>query len=86
MTGRFDRWLAWILRYGSDRLGLSQVESLLVDIIARRTRTLPADEALRLARGLERDGENARALWEQWQAAEAAHTRTVGAVDLVFLG
>lgn len=48
MTGRFDRWLAWILRYGSDRLGLSQVESLLVDIIARRTRTLPADEALRL--------------------------------------
>src|SRR5688572_4403729 len=48
MTGRFDRWLAWILQYGSDRLGLSQVESLLIDIIARRTRTLPADEALRL--------------------------------------
>ena len=50
------------------------------------TAWVETDEALRLARGLERDGENARALWEQWQAAEAAHEREVTAVDLVVLG
>lgn len=50
------------------------------------TAWVEADEALRLARGLERDGVGARALWEQWQAAEAAHARTVAAVDLVVLG
>jgi uridine kinase len=50
------------------------------------TAWVEADEALRLARGLERDGEHARALWEQWQAAEAAHALEVAAVDLVVLG
>jgi uridine kinase len=50
------------------------------------TAWVETDETLRLARGLERDGENARALWEQWQAAEAAHAREVDAVDLVVLG
>jgi len=48
MNGRFDRWLTAILRYGFDRLGLAQAESLLIDIILRRTHTLPADEALRV--------------------------------------
>ena len=43
-------------------------------------------EELRLARGLERDGENARELWEQWQAAEAAHAAEVADVDLVVVG
>ena len=50
------------------------------------TTWVEADEALRLTRGLQRDGENARAMWEQWQVAEAAHTRAVAAVDLVVLG
>jgi uridine kinase len=50
------------------------------------TAWVETDEALRLARGLDRDGENARALWEQWQAAEATHARAVAAVDLVVLG
>lgn len=44
------------------------------------------DEELRLARGLERDGANARELWEQWQAAEAEHAMEVAEVDLVVLG
>jgi SAM-dependent methyltransferase len=48
MTGRSGGWLGGMLRYGADRLGLSQLESLLVDIVVRRIGTLPADEALRL--------------------------------------
>jgi len=50
------------------------------------TAWVETDEALRLARGLDRDGKHARALWEQWQAAEATHARAVAAVDLVVLG
>ena len=50
------------------------------------TAWVETDVALRLERGLERDGEDARALWEQWQAAEAAHAREVAAVDVVALG
>ena len=43
-------------------------------------------ESLRLARGLERDGEDARSMWEEWQVAEATYARAVAAVDLVVLG
>jgi uridine kinase len=50
------------------------------------TAWVETDEARRLARGLERDGENARELWEQWQEAEAAHAVEVAEVDLVVLG
>jgi uridine kinase len=44
------------------------------------------DAAVRLARGLDRDGEDARALWEQWQLAEAEHAAEVAEVDVVALG
>jgi uridine kinase len=50
------------------------------------TAWVETDEALRLERGLERDGENARELWEEWQEAERRHAHEVGGVDLVVLG
>jgi uridine kinase len=45
--------------------------------------------ALRLARGLTRDGAHTLPLWEQWMAAEAAHfaaDRTEEHVDAVVRG
>jgi 2-polyprenyl-3-methyl-5-hydroxy-6-metoxy-1,4-benzoquinol methylase len=48
VNGRMGGWLSRILGYGADRLCLPQFETLTVDIVTRRIRTLPADEALRL--------------------------------------
>jgi uridine kinase len=45
--------------------------------------------AVRLARGIERDGEHLRGEWERWQRAEDAHfaaDKTAGAADLIVDG
>jgi SAM-dependent methyltransferase len=48
INGRMGGWLSRLLGHGADRLGLPHLETLLVEIVMRRIRTLPPDEALRL--------------------------------------
>jgi SAM-dependent methyltransferase len=47
-AGRIGRWLSMALRNGADWLCQSHFEALVVELVTRRLRTLPADEALRM--------------------------------------
>lgn len=71
-AGRFDGWVdvpvpdVLVLEgCGSGRRAAAPDLSLLVWV--------EADDGMRLARGLERDGADARPHWERWMRDEAAH-------------
>lgn len=72
VAGRFDDWVdvpvpdVLVLEgCGSGRRAAAPDLSLLVWV--------EADDATRLARGLERDGQDARPQWERWMRDETAH-------------
>lgn len=78
-------------RYGWNRRALAEsrqvaaAPAVIIEGVSSARRAIAPDLALavwlhaprtvRLARGLARDGENARSAWEAWMAAEDAHFR-----------
>src|SRR4029078_7789952 len=81
-TARYRRW-AWDRGRLAEGTGVEPMPAVVIEGVSSARRAaadrlayaiwVDAPEQLRLARGLERDGKEARASWDAWMAEEDAH-------------